>query len=164
MLGRGLFLSSVYMDMTIPGVQKPHWLPWLLASLCWTACSLLLALPIPSTVVTARPGEYCGKSTLRWVQYHRACWPLEPDTRWHWDDESCCCFYQSWTPSQCRHRILPLHTQACFHTTWATTDEGGHHLPFILFTSICFSSMSVKSWMDLEHHQLFSSHWQKILV
>lgn len=31
--GCGWFLSSVYMDITIPGVQNPHWVPWLLAIL-----------------------------------------------------------------------------------------------------------------------------------
>lgn len=30
-VGWGLFLSRVYMDITIPGVQKPHWEPWALA-------------------------------------------------------------------------------------------------------------------------------------
>lgn len=39
--------------MTMPGVQNPHWEPWLLAILSWTGCSLVLVLPIPSTVVTA---------------------------------------------------------------------------------------------------------------
>ena len=48
-------LSRVYMDMTMPGVQKPHCDPWLAAILCWTACSRPLASPIPSTVVTASP-------------------------------------------------------------------------------------------------------------
>lgn len=32
-VGRGLFLRSVYMDITIPGVQNPHWDPWDLAIL-----------------------------------------------------------------------------------------------------------------------------------
>ena len=50
-------LSSVYMDMTMPGVQKPHCDPWLAAILCWTACSRPLASPIPSTVVTASPAH-----------------------------------------------------------------------------------------------------------
>lgn len=31
MLGCGLFLSKVYMDITMPGVQNPHWDPWALA-------------------------------------------------------------------------------------------------------------------------------------
>jgi len=30
-----LFRSRVYIDITIPGVQKPHWEPWDLASLSW---------------------------------------------------------------------------------------------------------------------------------
>lgn len=34
-VGRGLFLRSVYMDITIPGVQNPHWDPWDLAILSW---------------------------------------------------------------------------------------------------------------------------------
>lgn len=33
MVGSGWFRSSVYMLMTIPGVQNPHWEPWLLAIL-----------------------------------------------------------------------------------------------------------------------------------
>lgn len=27
-VGKGLFLSRAYMDITIPGVQNPHWDPW----------------------------------------------------------------------------------------------------------------------------------------
>ena len=27
-VGKGLFLRRVYMDITIPGVQNPHWEPW----------------------------------------------------------------------------------------------------------------------------------------
>ena len=37
MSGLGLFLSRVYMDMTMPGVQKPHWEPWEEAIRCCTA-------------------------------------------------------------------------------------------------------------------------------
>ena len=33
--GWGLLRNSVYIDMTIPGVQKPHCDPWLLASLSY---------------------------------------------------------------------------------------------------------------------------------
>ena len=54
---RSPHLSRVYMDMTMPGVQKPHCDPWLAAILCWTACSRPLASPIPSTVVTASPAH-----------------------------------------------------------------------------------------------------------
>ena len=54
-LGHGLFLNKVYIDMTIPGVQNPHWEPWASANFCWTACNLVLVDPIPSTVVMAVP-------------------------------------------------------------------------------------------------------------
>ena len=27
-VGKGLFLRRAYMDITIPGVQNPHWEPW----------------------------------------------------------------------------------------------------------------------------------------
>ena len=30
-VGTGLFLRRVYIDITIPGVQNPHWDPWDLA-------------------------------------------------------------------------------------------------------------------------------------
>ena len=30
-VGAGLFLRRVYIDITIPGVQNPHWDPWDLA-------------------------------------------------------------------------------------------------------------------------------------
>ena len=39
MSGFGLFRSSVYMDMTMPGVQKPHCEPCDSAIRCWTACN-----------------------------------------------------------------------------------------------------------------------------
>ena len=32
-VGKGVFLSRAYMDITIPGVQNPHWDPWHLAIL-----------------------------------------------------------------------------------------------------------------------------------
>ena len=32
-VGIGLFLRRVYIDITIPGVQNPHWDPWDLAIL-----------------------------------------------------------------------------------------------------------------------------------
>ena len=32
-VGTGLFLRRVYIDITIPGVQNPHWDPWDLAIL-----------------------------------------------------------------------------------------------------------------------------------
>jgi hypothetical protein len=54
-VGLGKFLSNVYIDMTIPGVQKPHCDPWASAILFCTGCSFVLVLPIPSTVVTASP-------------------------------------------------------------------------------------------------------------
>lgn len=54
-VGRGLFRRRVYMDITKPGVQKPHWVPWLLAILSCTGCRPLCTLPRPSTVTTAFP-------------------------------------------------------------------------------------------------------------
>ena len=42
MFGFFLFLRSVYMDMTMPGVQNPHWDPCEFAILSWTAWSLVL--------------------------------------------------------------------------------------------------------------------------
>jgi hypothetical protein len=41
-------LSSAYMDMTNPGVQNPHWLPWLLARAAWTGCRPWRTLPRPA--------------------------------------------------------------------------------------------------------------------
>lgn len=35
MVGLGLFLSRAYMDMTMPGVQNPHWEPWAFAILSY---------------------------------------------------------------------------------------------------------------------------------
>ena len=43
------------MDITKPGVQKPHCEPWLLASRACTGWRPLLTEPRPSTVVTAQP-------------------------------------------------------------------------------------------------------------
>ena len=40
--------SRLYMDMTKPGVQKPHWEPWALASLSCTGCRPSLGLPMPA--------------------------------------------------------------------------------------------------------------------
>lgn len=85
-VGWGLFLSRVYMDITIPGVQKPHCEPWALAirscerthhptaeminqdddewvkqtgpKLTCTGWILVLVLPMPSTVVTAAPWSW----------------------------------------------------------------------------------------------------------
>ena len=42
MFGFLLFLRRVYMDMTMPGVQNPHWEPWELAIRSCTACNLVL--------------------------------------------------------------------------------------------------------------------------
>lgn len=51
--GCGWFLSSVYMDITIPGVQNPHCVPWLLAILSWKHTSVVTGpaflLPAPVT-------------------------------------------------------------------------------------------------------------------
>ena len=35
MSGVGWFRSKVYIDMTIPGLQNPHWDPWAFAILSW---------------------------------------------------------------------------------------------------------------------------------
>ena len=45
--GCGWFLSSVYMDITIPGVQKPHWVPWLLAILSWMDTGMVTGPDFP---------------------------------------------------------------------------------------------------------------------
>lgn len=42
--------SSEYMLITNPGVQKPHWLPWLLARAACTGCRPLRTLPMPACV------------------------------------------------------------------------------------------------------------------
>ena len=55
MEGRGRVRSRAYMDMTIPGVQKPHCEPCALAMRSCTGCSRVLVEPMPSTVVTASP-------------------------------------------------------------------------------------------------------------
>lgn len=49
-----LSLKGETRTMTIPGVQKPHWLPLPTAILCWTAWGLFTS-PIPSTVMTCFP-------------------------------------------------------------------------------------------------------------
>lgn len=51
----GDWRRSVYIDMMMPGVQKPHWLPWALARRSWAGWRRVRVLPIPSTVVTAHP-------------------------------------------------------------------------------------------------------------
>lgn len=52
----GRLLRRVYIDMTIPGVQNPHCEPCEEAIFSCTGWSFpLVALPIPSTVVTAKP-------------------------------------------------------------------------------------------------------------
>lgn len=70
-VGLGKFLSSVYIDITIPGVQKPHCEPWASAILFCTGCGFVLVLPMPSTVVTASPCmEATGAKhalTARWL-------------------------------------------------------------------------------------------------
>ena len=39
--GWGLFLSREYIDITMPGVQNPHWDPWERASLSWKRHSII---------------------------------------------------------------------------------------------------------------------------
>ena len=48
------FRIRVYILITIPGVQNPHWLPWFFTIASWTLWSLDWVDPIPSTVVTAQ--------------------------------------------------------------------------------------------------------------
>lgn len=59
MVGCGLFLSRAYVDITIPGVQKPHWEPWALAIRSWkditthqTVYLVFVVLPPPPTRFT----------------------------------------------------------------------------------------------------------------
>lgn len=49
-VGSGWFLSKVYMDMTIPGEQKPHWEPWHLASLSCNGTAQTALLPAHTTI------------------------------------------------------------------------------------------------------------------
>ena len=63
----------------IPGVQKPHWLPWPSASLCCTACRRPPAPPMPWKVVATRVIEeqtdkvtyffWCDQSSFRMGQF-----------------------------------------------------------------------------------------------
>lgn len=52
--GPTLLRSRAYKDMTMPGVQNPHWLPLPLAMRSCAGCGRL-TLPIPSTVITCFP-------------------------------------------------------------------------------------------------------------
>lgn len=54
-VGLGMLRKRAYMDMTIPGVQKPHCDPWDFAIRSCTGWSRVRVLPMPSTVVTAIP-------------------------------------------------------------------------------------------------------------
>jgi hypothetical protein len=49
----GLRRKSVYMAMTMPGVQKPHCDPCSSAIRLWMGCRPARMEPMPSTVVTA---------------------------------------------------------------------------------------------------------------
>lgn len=51
MEGSAWFLSKAYMDITIPGVQKPHWEPWHLASLSWKETPQIALLPVYITIL-----------------------------------------------------------------------------------------------------------------
>ena len=55
MVGFGMLRNKAYIDMTIPGVQNPHCDPCAMAIRSCTGCNLVFVLPIPSTVVTAKP-------------------------------------------------------------------------------------------------------------
>lgn len=54
-MGLGRVRNREYMDMTMPGVQKPHWEPCAFAMRSWTGWRRVFVEPMPSTVVTARP-------------------------------------------------------------------------------------------------------------
>src|SRR6266568_2815767 len=49
-----LYGVGVLRTITIPGVQKPHWLPLLFAILSCAGCGCF-TFPIPSTVMTCLP-------------------------------------------------------------------------------------------------------------
>ena len=73
-VGRGLLRRNVYSAITMPGVQKPHWLPCILAMRSWTGCkppAPRRVPPMPSTVVTAQEStEHSGARqalTERWT-------------------------------------------------------------------------------------------------
>ena len=48
-------LKRLRIDMTTPGVQKPHWLPWWSTIAACTGCISPFGPVNPSTVRTARP-------------------------------------------------------------------------------------------------------------
>ena len=48
---------DLFMDMTNPGVQKPHCVPLLLTRLDWTS-SRSPGVPTPSTVVIDQPSHF----------------------------------------------------------------------------------------------------------
>src|SRR5690242_7565123 len=53
-VGASVLRRRAYKLMTMPGVQKPHWLPFPFAIRSCAGCGLL-TLPIPSTVMTCLP-------------------------------------------------------------------------------------------------------------
>lgn len=46
-------LRREYIDMTKPGVQKPHWEPCAFARRAWTGCKPLLGFPRPETQISS---------------------------------------------------------------------------------------------------------------
>ena len=59
--GVGLASSNALADSTIPGVQKPHWVPPSSTSALWIGCSSP-ALASPSMVSTSRPATSSAKT------------------------------------------------------------------------------------------------------
>lgn len=66
MVGVGLFLSNAYMDMTMPGVQKPHWEPWAFAIRSWntTETDVVKRTRRGSTDVSNQAPSRCSVSGL----------------------------------------------------------------------------------------------------
>jgi hypothetical protein len=59
--------------MTIPGVQKPHWLPLLFAILSCAGCGCL-TFPIPSTVITCLPSTLTRGARQALTEAWYICW------------------------------------------------------------------------------------------
>jgi hypothetical protein len=64
----------VNIDITNPGVQKPHWEPWQSTMACCAGCSVPSLAAIPSTVQIARPSND-GKKRMQALIERRCTWP-----------------------------------------------------------------------------------------
>ena len=51
------FINYLFICMTIPGEQNPHWVPWNAANRSWIGCMSSFLLPNPSTVTTCHPSQ-----------------------------------------------------------------------------------------------------------